>query len=80
MPTNIIMPALEMAQETGKVVRWLKRPGDTVRKGEPIVEIETDKVTSRDRGAGVRRPARRDRERRGRGAGRADDRAHHRGR
>jgi pyruvate dehydrogenase E2 component (dihydrolipoyllysine-residue acetyltransferase) len=45
MPTNIIMPALEMAQETGKVVRWLKRPGDAVRKGEPIVEIETDKVT-----------------------------------
>jgi pyruvate dehydrogenase E2 component (dihydrolipoamide acetyltransferase) len=45
MATNIIMPALEMAQETGKVVHWLKRPGDTVRKGEPIVEIETDKVT-----------------------------------
>src|SRR2546422_2722933 len=45
MPTNIIMPALELAQETGKVVHWLKRPGDTVRKGEPIVEIETDKVT-----------------------------------
>jgi pyruvate dehydrogenase E2 component (dihydrolipoamide acetyltransferase) len=45
MPTNVIMPALEMAQETGKVVRWLKSPGDTVRKGEPILEIETDKVT-----------------------------------
>ena len=45
MPTNVIMPALEMAQETGKVIRWLKSPGDTVRKGEPIVEIETDKVT-----------------------------------
>jgi pyruvate dehydrogenase E2 component (dihydrolipoamide acetyltransferase) len=45
MPTNVIMPALEMAQETGKVVHWLKRPGDTVKKGEPIVEIETDKVT-----------------------------------
>jgi pyruvate dehydrogenase E2 component (dihydrolipoyllysine-residue acetyltransferase) len=45
MPTNIIMPALELAQETGKVVHWLKRPGDTVQKGEPIVEIETDKVT-----------------------------------
>jgi len=45
MPTNIIMPALELAQETGKVVHWLKRPGDTVRKGEPIVEIETDKIT-----------------------------------
>jgi pyruvate dehydrogenase E2 component (dihydrolipoamide acetyltransferase) len=45
MATNVIMPALEMAQETGKVVRWLKSPGDSVRKGEPILEIETDKVT-----------------------------------
>jgi pyruvate dehydrogenase E2 component (dihydrolipoamide acetyltransferase) len=45
MATNVIMPALELAQETGKVVRWIKAPGDTVRKGEPIVEIETDKVT-----------------------------------
>ena len=45
MPANVIMPALELAQETGKVIRWLKRPGDPVTKGEPIVEIETDKVT-----------------------------------
>ena len=45
MPTNIIMPALELAQETGKVLRWLKSPGEAVQKGEPIVEIETDKVT-----------------------------------
>ena len=45
MPTTVIMPALELAQETGKVIRWLKAPGDAVRKGEPIVEIETDKVT-----------------------------------
>jgi pyruvate dehydrogenase E2 component (dihydrolipoamide acetyltransferase) len=45
MPTNVIMPALELAQETGKVLKWLKRPGDSVTKGEPIVEIETDKVT-----------------------------------
>lgn len=45
MPTNVIMPALELAQETGKVLHWLKAPGDSVRKGEPIVEIETDKVT-----------------------------------
>lgn len=45
MSTNVIMPALELAQETGKVLRWMKAPGDTVRKGEPIVEIETDKVT-----------------------------------
>ncbi|HYB41566.1 MAG TPA: dihydrolipoamide acetyltransferase family protein [Candidatus Methylomirabilis sp.] len=45
MPTVVIMPALEMAQDTGKVVRWLKSPGDAVVKGEPLVEIETDKVT-----------------------------------
>jgi pyruvate dehydrogenase E2 component (dihydrolipoamide acetyltransferase) len=45
MPTTVIMPALELAQETGKVLRWLKNPGDRVSKGEPIVEIETDKVT-----------------------------------
>ena len=45
MPTSVIMPALELAQETGKVLRWLKAPGESVRKGEPIVEIETDKVT-----------------------------------
>src|SRR6186713_3039889 len=45
MPANVIMPALEMAQETGKVIRWLKTPGSLVQKGEPIVEIETDKIT-----------------------------------
>src|SRR5437773_5912141 len=45
MPTDVIMPALEMAQETGKVLKWLKAPGHAVRKGEPIVEIETDKIT-----------------------------------
>src|SRR5712692_504201 len=46
MPTNVIMPALELAQETGKVLQWLKSPGDKVRKGEPLVEIETDKATT----------------------------------
>jgi pyruvate dehydrogenase E2 component (dihydrolipoamide acetyltransferase) len=45
MPTDVIMPALGMAQETGKVVRWLKADGDAVAKGEPLLEIETDKVT-----------------------------------
>ena len=44
MATNVIMPALELAQETGKLLRWIKAPGDTVRKGEPIAEIETDKA------------------------------------
>src|SRR5438552_3790537 len=45
MRSNVIMPALELAQETGKILKWIKAPGDTVAKGEPIVEIETDKVT-----------------------------------
>ena len=34
-----------MAQETGKVLRWLKAEGDDVAKGEPLMEVETDKVT-----------------------------------
>lgn len=38
------MPKMEMAQETGTVVRWLKAEGSTVQKGEPFLEIETDKV------------------------------------
>jgi pyruvate dehydrogenase E2 component (dihydrolipoamide acetyltransferase) len=46
MPASVIMPALELAQETGKVLNWLKSPGEAVSKGEPIVEIETDKVTT----------------------------------
>jgi pyruvate dehydrogenase E2 component (dihydrolipoamide acetyltransferase) len=45
MATNIIMPALEMAQESGTLVSWLKQAGQAVAKGEPIMEIETDKVT-----------------------------------
>jgi pyruvate dehydrogenase E2 component (dihydrolipoamide acetyltransferase) len=45
MPAEVIMPALGMAQETGKVLRWLKADGDAVAKGEPLLEIETDKVT-----------------------------------
>jgi pyruvate dehydrogenase E2 component (dihydrolipoamide acetyltransferase) len=43
--TDVIMPALGMAQETGKVLRWLKAEGDEVAKGEPLMEVETDKVT-----------------------------------
>jgi pyruvate dehydrogenase E2 component (dihydrolipoamide acetyltransferase) len=39
------MPALEMAQESGRILRWLKAEGDAVAKGEPLMEIETDKVT-----------------------------------
>ena len=45
MPADVIMPALGMAQETGKILRWLKADGAAVAKGEPLLEVETDKVT-----------------------------------
>ncbi len=45
MAAELIMPALGMAQESGKVLRWLKAEGDAVAKGEAVLEVETDKVT-----------------------------------
>ena len=45
MAKDVIMPALGMAQETGTLIRWLKSAGDSVDKGEPLMEIETDKAT-----------------------------------
>src|SRR5580692_3740678 len=44
MAISVVMPALEMAQETGKLVSWLKKEGDSIAKGEPLIEIETDKA------------------------------------
>ena len=44
MALNVVMPALEMAQETGKILAWLKKEGEPVAKGEPLLEIETDKA------------------------------------
>jgi pyruvate dehydrogenase E2 component (dihydrolipoamide acetyltransferase) len=44
MPTAVIMPKFEMAQETGKVAAWLKAEGDVVKKGDAILEVETDKL------------------------------------
>jgi pyruvate dehydrogenase E2 component (dihydrolipoamide acetyltransferase) len=44
MATSVVMPALEMAQETGKVVSWKKKDGDAVKKGEILLEVETDKA------------------------------------
>ena len=44
MAVSVVMPALEMAQETGKLLAWRKKEGDNVTKGEPLLEIETDKV------------------------------------
>lgn len=45
MPIAVIMPKYEMTQETGTVGSWLRAEGDAVRKGDPILEIETDKVS-----------------------------------
>jgi pyruvate dehydrogenase E2 component (dihydrolipoamide acetyltransferase) len=44
MALSVVMPALEMAQETGKVVAWHKKEGQQVVKGEVLLEIETDKA------------------------------------
>ena len=44
MAISIVMPALEIAQETGKLISWLKKEGESVAKGELLLEIETDKA------------------------------------
>jgi pyruvate dehydrogenase E2 component (dihydrolipoamide acetyltransferase) len=44
MAVSVVMPALEMAQESGKVISWRKREGEKVAKGEPLLEVETDKA------------------------------------
>src|SRR5688500_10835908 len=44
MAISVVMPALEMAQETGKLVSWMKKEGEPVRKGEMLLEVETDKA------------------------------------
>jgi pyruvate dehydrogenase E2 component (dihydrolipoamide acetyltransferase) len=45
MATAVIMPKAGMAMEQGTISRWLKKVGDPIKKGEPILEIETDKVS-----------------------------------
>jgi pyruvate dehydrogenase E2 component (dihydrolipoamide acetyltransferase) len=44
MAVSVVMPALEMAQETGKLVSWLKKEGEQVKKGDMLLEVETDKA------------------------------------
>ena len=44
MAISVVMPALEMAQETGKLLSWLKKEGETIKKGDLLLEIETDKA------------------------------------
>ena len=44
MPKEVIMPALGMAQDEGVLLRWLKKEGEMVTAGEPLMEVATDKV------------------------------------
>ncbi len=45
MPINILMPALSPTMEKGNLARWLKKEGDTIKAGDVLAEIETDKAT-----------------------------------
>ncbi|HEX4324252.1 MAG TPA: dihydrolipoamide acetyltransferase family protein [Gaiellaceae bacterium] len=45
MPTEVILPRLGQGMESGTIVRWLKSEGEPVEKGEPLFELDTDKVT-----------------------------------
>ena len=45
MPTNILMPALSPTMEKGNLAKWLKKEGDSIKSGDVIAEIETDKAT-----------------------------------
>ncbi len=79
MADEVKLPRLGQGMESGTIVKWLKSEGDRVEKGEPLYELDTDKVTQEVEAeasgvllkiavAG------------GRGAGRRDDRGHRRGR
>ncbi|MBV8562468.1 MAG: 2-oxo acid dehydrogenase subunit E2, partial [Actinobacteria bacterium] len=45
MATQVILPRLGQGMESGTIVRWLKSEGEPVKKGEPLYELDTDKVT-----------------------------------
>src|ERR1700712_1108517 len=45
MPINITMPALSPTMEEGNLSKWLVKEGDTVKSGDVLAEIETDKAT-----------------------------------
>ncbi len=57
MVVEVIMPKLGQTMEEGKIIKWLKKEGERVEKGEPLIEIETDKtiLEVEARGSGVLR-------------------------
>ena len=46
MATDVVMPKWGLTMKSGKVSRWFKSEGDTVQKGDPLFEVETDKITN----------------------------------
>ena len=44
MPTDVLMPQMGESIFEGTITKWLKKPGDTVQRDEPLFEISTDKV------------------------------------
>lgn len=46
MPTPFIMPKMDMDQEYVTIINWLKKEGEWIKKGEPVIEVETDKIAS----------------------------------
>ncbi|RLC61033.1 MAG: hypothetical protein DRI01_09180, partial [Chloroflexi bacterium] len=45
MAVAVILPKLDEAMRTGRIIKWLKKEGDKVEKGEVLFELETEKVT-----------------------------------
>src|SRR5260370_11340671 len=45
MAAEVKLPRLGQGMESGTIVKWLKAEGDTVEKGEPLYELDTEKVT-----------------------------------
>ena len=52
MATEVVMPKLGLTMEEGSVNKWLKKEGDAVQEGEPLMEVMTDKAA-----VGVESPA-----------------------
>lgn len=46
MPTEVVMPKWGLSMQEGKINLWLKREGESVQQGEPIAEVETEKITN----------------------------------
>ena len=45
MPVQVTMPKLGLTMASGTIARWIKRPGEAVREGEPLLEVSTDKIS-----------------------------------